>query len=91
MRHLPASGRRWAVATHGMRGPAGSGLPRRPARGGGDLMPNDGNLLIGAALGSADAIADCFAGAICEVAVMRRFATEEEIHAIYTAGSPAIR
>lgn len=58
---------------------------------GGDLMPNDGNLLVGAALGGAGGIADCFAGAICEVAVMRRFATEEEIHAIYTAGSPAIR
>jgi hypothetical protein len=58
---------------------------------GGDLMPNNGNLLIGAALGGADEISDCLAGAICEVAVMRRFATEEEIHAIYTAGSPAIR
>jgi ferric-dicitrate binding protein FerR (iron transport regulator) len=53
---------------------------------GGELMPNDADLLVGAAIDAANGVTDCFAGAICEVAIMRRFTTEEEMHAIYTAG-----
>lgn len=58
---------------------------------GGELTPNDGDLLVGAAPATAGDVAAGFAGAICEIAIMRRCASEEEIHAVYTAGSPAIR
>jgi ferric-dicitrate binding protein FerR (iron transport regulator) len=58
---------------------------------GGELPPNDENILVGAAFHGGDGIAAVFAGAICEVAIMRRFATEEEIHAIYSVGSAAGR
>lgn len=54
--------------------------------GGGELPPNDEDLLVGAALDATEGVTDCFAGALCEVAVIRRFASEEEIHAMYTAG-----
>lgn len=54
--------------------------------GGGELPPNDEDLLVGAALDTTEGVIDCFAGALCEVAVVRRFASEEEIHAMYTAG-----